>query len=344
MNKQLVKGILLAILLGTARAALADRANTDVVYLTNGDRVTGEIKSLDYASLKIETPNMGTISIEWPAVRTVTSTQSFTIEDRDGGQYTGVLSTAEENQLGMNLITGDAVTVPLAEVVRMSQIETGFWNRINGSLAVGLNYTKASDTSVFNINFTTTYRSPRIESTLTVGANSTTTNEGTTDRDQVANSLRLARPGKKYWNFLTSWDRNEELGIDSRIQLGAGLGRHLVQTKHTALDGTIGLSFNNEWVNGAPGAQQSAEGVINAEWHVFRFSDPETSLVSTLSLLPSLTESGRWRSEFNISLSRDIYKDFTLDLSYYNSYDSDPPDAEASNKDYGIVTSISYKF
>jgi putative salt-induced outer membrane protein YdiY len=344
MEKRILRGCVLALLMALTGPALADRANTDVVYLTNGDRVTGEIKSLDYASLKIETPNMGTISIEWPAVRSVASSQSFTVEDRDGGQYTGLLTGSDENQMGMSLVTGDTVTVPLAEVVRMSQIETGFWNRINGSLAVGLNYTKAGDTSVFNVNFTATYRSPRIESTLTVGANSTTTNEGTTDRDQIANSLRLARPGRKYWNFLSSWDRNEELGIDSRIQLGAGFGRHLLQTKHTALDGTLGLSFNNEWVNGQPGAQQSAEGIINGEWHVFRFSEPETSLVSTLSLFPSLTESGRWRSEFNITLSRDIYKDFTLDLSYYNSYDSDPPDAEASNKDYGFVTSISYKF
>ena len=124
MENRVLQGCVLALLLAVTGAALAERVNTDVVYLTNGDRVTGEIKSLDYASLKIETPNMGTISIEWPAVRSVASSQSFTIEDRDGGQYTGLLTGADENQLGMDLVTGDTVTVPLAEVVRMSQIET----------------------------------------------------------------------------------------------------------------------------------------------------------------------------------------------------------------------------
>jgi len=344
MKTKSLQGGLLALLACFAGTAWAERTKSDVIYLTNGDRITGEIKTLDYASLKIETSNMGTISIEWPAIRRVVSPQSFTIEDRNGGQYTGTFSEAEEHQLGIALVEGEHVALPLAEVVRLSPIETGFLNRINGSLAVGLNYTKSSDTGVASLNFTGNYRSPNIESTLKLSANSTKTDEGTSDRDQIANSTRFLRPGKQYWNLLSSIDRNEELGIDARIQLGAGYGRHLVQSSHTALDGTIGLSFNNEWATGESGSNQSIEGVLNAEWHVFRFSDPETSLVSTLSVFPSITESGRWRSQFDITLSRDFFKDFTLDLTYFNSYDSDPPDAEAEKKDYGIVTSISYKF
>lgn len=344
MHKKPIQGALLALLAWLAGPAWADRTKSDVVYLANGDRVTGEIKTLDYASLKIETSNMGTISIEWPAVLKVTSPQSFTIEDRHGGKYTGSFGETGNNQLSIALAEGDRVALPLADVVRVSPIEAGFLNRINGSLAVGLNYTNSSDTGVASLNFTANYRSPNIESTLKLSMNTTKTDEGTSDRDQIANSTRFLRPRKQYWNVLSSIDRNEELGIDARIQLGAGYGRHLVQSAHTALDGTLGLSFNNEWSTGQEGSNQSLEGVINAEWHVFRFSDPETSLVSTLSVFPSLTESKRWRSQFDITLSRDFFKDFTLDLTYFNSYDSNPPDAEAGHKDYGIVTSLSYKF
>jgi len=31
-------------------------------------------------------------------------------------------------------------------------------------------------------------------------------------------------------------------------------------------------------------------------------------------------------------------------LSYYNSYDSDPATAGAEKNDYGIITSLGYKF
>jgi Protein of unknown function, DUF481 len=84
--------------------------------------------------------------------------------------------------------------------------------------------------------------------------------------------------------------------------------------------------------------------VLGAEWRIFRFSKPETSLNSSFLLYPSLTESGRYRSELNITLSRELIEDLTFDLSYYNSYDSDPPDETASRSDYGVVTSLGYKF
>jgi hypothetical protein len=61
-----------------------------------------------------------------------------------------------------------------------------------------------------------------------------------------------------------------------------------------------------------------------------------------------LTESGRYRGGLNVTLTRDLIKDLTLNLSVYESYDSDPPEGEdgtaAAKEDYGIVTSFGYKF
>jgi hypothetical protein len=36
--------------------------------------------------------------------------------------------------------------------------------------------------------------------------------------------------------------------------------------------------------------------------------------------------------------------DFYLDLSFYQSYDSDPPDVAAEKTDYGVITSLGYSF
>jgi len=61
-------------------------------------------------------------------------------------------------------------------------------------------------------------------------------------------------------------------------------------------------------------------------------------------LFPSLTESGRYRTDSSVSLRREIVSDFFLDLSFYYTYDSDPPDALAETSDYGVVTSLGYSF
>ena len=45
----------------------------------------------------------------------------------------------------------------------------------------------------------------------------------------------------------------------------------------------------------------------------------------------------------DVSLRREIFSDFFFDLSFYESYDSDPP-TEGETSDYGFVTSLGYKF
>ena len=87
----------------------------------------------------------------------------------------------------------------------------------------------------------------------------------------------------------------------------------------------------------------SLEAVLGAQWRIFRFSDPEISLSSSAYLYPSITESGRYRGNLDISLRREIINDLFFDISLYESYDSDPP-AEGNTTDYGIVTSLGYKF
>ena len=52
------------------------RDKSDVVMLRNGDRLSGDIVSLEFGILTLKTDNMSTLSIEWPAVRSVTAASS----------------------------------------------------------------------------------------------------------------------------------------------------------------------------------------------------------------------------------------------------------------------------
>ncbi|MEE4193135.1 MAG: hypothetical protein V2I66_16270, partial [Halieaceae bacterium] len=55
----------------------AARAKTDMVELANGDRVSGEIKSMRNGILSYGTDSMGTVSIEWDGVNTLDSNHFF---------------------------------------------------------------------------------------------------------------------------------------------------------------------------------------------------------------------------------------------------------------------------
>ena len=79
---------------GTVSAA----PKTDVVVMTNGDRITGEIKSLEYNQLKLSTYHMGTIYIEWDKIASLQSDQYLLLERTDGTRYYGQLAAGEASR------------------------------------------------------------------------------------------------------------------------------------------------------------------------------------------------------------------------------------------------------
>ncbi len=79
-------------------------------------------------------------------------------------------------------------------------------------------------------------------------------------------------------------------------------------------------------------------------WSVFRYDRPETDLTMSFLVFPSITVSGRVRGELDVSLKREIFKDFFWSLSAYESYDSKPASAEAHTNDWGVANSFGWSF
>jgi hypothetical protein len=220
-----------------------------------------------------------------------------------------------------------------------------FWNRINGNLSVGFTYTKASDTAVGSVNLVSYYRSTAIDGTLNFNSNTTKTSEnGTSYRAQLTSTLIFVRQSANFWGLVGSLERDQELGINARLTGGAVLGRRFLQREATEVTGVAGLVVSQESITGSAEQETSLEAVLGGVWRVFKLTDPETSLTLGISIYPSLTESGRWRSSGNLNLTHKIAGDFTLGLSGYVSTDSRPPDPTAQKSDYGLTFNLGYEF
>ncbi len=86
------------------------------------------------------------------------------------------------------------------------------------------------------------------------------------------------------------------------------------------------------------------ESYVDVHWDWFKFAEPELDWSSHLRVIPSLTESGRVRGELNTSLSWKIIGDVRWQLEFYRSYDNRPQTVGAEDTDYGVNTSIAYRF
>lgn len=334
------------IVMSLACAAVEARDKTDVITLRNGDRVTGEILELQYGQLKVSTDDMGTIAIEWAAIASIKSQYAFDVERIGGYRSYGVIGSVPERR---QLVVGDVadqVKIDFDQVTRIAKLESTFWSRIDGSFSVGYNYAKSTDVAVQSFQFNATYRAETVAASLSTSANSSKSpEEGTLDRDSIAFTYRWLRPNRNFWAGIASLERNEELGIDSRLLLGGGFGRYVYQSPHSEIAAFAGAAGTEESIIGDAEGQTSLEGILGGSWRIFKLNTPKSSLDSELVLYPSLSESGRYRGHADVALRHEIIKDFFIDLSFYYDYDSEAPGEETtSSDDYGVTTSIGYSF
>ena len=102
---------------------------------------------------------------------------------------------------GKNLLVGtggDTVTIPIREVTRMPY-ESDFWQRINGSVAFGYNFTRSSDVSQLSFQFDEQYSDESREAQLNAQFASTRSSSGddSTQTDISLDALFL-RPGPNF--------------------------------------------------------------------------------------------------------------------------------------------------
>ena len=149
-------------------------------------------------------------------------------------------------------------------------------------------------------------------------------------------------PDRYYYEATLEFTHNQELGLDLRSLVGATFGRYLVQGQGREWRAGAGLAASAE--EGSDGSRrESLEAVLTTSLRLFRFDSPETNVTANLTLLPSLTESGRLRGEGSLELRHEIVNDLFFEISLYDSYDNEASEGAESN-DWSIVTGLGYSF
>ncbi len=319
------------------------REKTDLVFLSNGDHITGEIKQLDRGILKLSTNDIGTINIEWEDVDSLSSVYQFRVEDSFGLKYFGAIFLDKNGMLEV-IQGGETETVQHIHVIAITPLEASFWDQLDGSISIGFSYTKSNSLSQLTSDIYVIRRtSIRVFSLDMSSITTDQEDEETQQREDLSLTYSRLFEGRVFATTSAGAQKNDELGLDLRVAYALGLGYNWVQSNHNDLVTTSGLSVNREWSDFADN-QYNLEAYLSVEHSVFRYDYPKTDIITEFTIYPSLTDWGRIRGELDISASREIIKDFTFTLSFYDSYDSDPLDPNAATNDYGLVTSLGWTF
>src|SRR5262245_28319409 len=160
--------MVLAVALVSADAA-AQRVRDETVELSNGDRVTGEIRGLDRSHLIVRTLDLGVVQIRWQRVVSLSSSRTMEIELVGGRRVQGSVRSPAP---GVAAITGSAgmLAVDLPSIVRMRPVAHSGIGDLTGKVDVGFGYTRGSGVAQASTNAEVTTRRPAFESTVAFNA------------------------------------------------------------------------------------------------------------------------------------------------------------------------------
>jgi hypothetical protein len=320
---------------------------TDIIVFRNGDRLTGEIKGLEKGRLELSTDTAGTVNIEWDKIASVQTTQYLDVETTTGARFFGKVPPGDVAGSMRVIVTGEpeGQVLPMVDVVRIAPIDQGgLIKRLDGYITAGFSYAQANNETDLNFSGGLSSRDEVRQWTLD---GQTTINSRSDDRTTSMYDVTLANrrflPERWFAQGFGTVQGNDELGLDIREVLGAGLGRFIVQTGHNEWSAVAGLAGVRENFQSEE-TRNSLEGVIGTEYSYFWYDTPKRSVDFGLAVFPSLTESGRVRAEAQLESRFEIVKDLFFEVSGYGSYDSEADPSAPSNSDYGVVTSLGYTF
>ncbi len=341
----LAAGVAIVLLsVGAATPARAQSSKTDVIVLNNGDRLTGEIKSLSKGKLSLDMDSTGVVSIKWDRVVSVTTKSLFNVETVGGELILGTVTPGEKGKLIVTQPGVAAREFDIQSIVGLTPIKRSFFGRLDGSIDLGGSYTQSSGVAQLYMNFWATARRTTFEWRAAFDDYVTFKSDGATS-EQLAGSLAYVHYVSGRWSIFGQGqvERNPDLGFDIRGTLVGGVERTLLRSNRQEAVVGLGLGASREKpVEGETDTQLPALLAIRHSLFIYDF--PKTTLDSRFAAYPILNQSGRWRLKADGTIKREILKDFTVALTVYESFDSRPASADARRNDIGSTVSIGYTF
>jgi len=333
-----------AIVAGLVFTSVASAAKSDIILFKNGDRLTGEVKTLDRGKVSFDTDATGVIKIEWDDIEQLYSNTTFEVALDNGDRLYGSLAeTTRHNEVRLQTDT-TTLDLPLGTVVRMTPIKATVLDRMEMSVDIGYSLAKASKLEQSNLSYDFAYREEKRLITLSFDS-STSSSENDPPSTRVFTNLGYRR----FLDTLT-WDpfavgqldRNDELGIDRRVSVGGGMSRWLRDTNNSRIAFGGGLIRSWEDANGVAETKEDTEALIAMDFEWFHYDEPELDVSTKFTLYNRLSGTREPRGNLDVSFKWEIFKDFYWSFSFYYTFDQQH-ETGAATTDYGSFVSLGWK-
>jgi putative salt-induced outer membrane protein YdiY len=346
-------GVLLA---GVAIFVLGARA--DQVIMRNGDRVSGAFVKKDAKTLTIKSEFFGVVTLPWDQIETVKADTPITVELAGKSTVQGTLVTAGDK---VEVVSGgDKRQVAPADIVALRNADeqkayerllaphlSDLWagaatigwagtagNARTATWATGLNAARITNADKISIYFNS------IKASATIRQVNSQTAEAVRGGWGYNRNLKP----RVFFNFFNDWEYDKFQNLDLRTVIGAGLGYNTWKGERGRLDLVGGLAYNREKFDPAPDKPFVRNGA-EAYWgDDFTYKlNKRTSFFQGFRMFNNLTQSDRWRMNFDTGATTQLTKWLTWNLSLSDRFLNLPATGRKKN-DFLYTTGFGISF
>lgn len=304
----------------------------DSLKLKNNDIIVGELKSMVNGIVTMKTSYSDKdFRIEYINIKEIYLDQSFLINLVNRSHYLGKATSVRE---GIVEISSNGLTFEtnIENIIQLKAIDTKFWSRFSGNIDLGFNLTKSNNFNQFSLGSGIKYDSEIWN--FSASYSSLLTNQDNVDEiKRVEWNVDAQRYIIKEWFAIVdvSFLSNTEQALKGRVSTLGGIGKYVIRTNRLFLGVRVGVNYNIETYFDESLDKKSTEANLAANFNMFEFGD--FNLTTDFTAYPSLSESGRFRLDYNLALKYDLPWDFYIKLDFAVNYDNQPA-IEGNDFDY----------
>jgi uncharacterized protein DUF481 len=340
-----MRTILLFCLLSAALLTPLSAQETDVIYFTNGDRLTCEIKRLRSGVLRVEVDSIqDDLRIDWKRIERIESDKPFQIRLSGGETHIGEISTEGGSEAVTVSSGGVREELDHRRVIDVLPLQAGFGGKLDVDVDGGFSYTQGNKQVQYTANGKVELETPTYGLSATVNSLFSGQSDGSdTNRHSFTGHFTKFIQSRWGLHALGDFLISDQQKLDLRSILGGGVGYDLKNTYKMRLSVLGGAVWTREQyfpVTGI-GIRDSLEAIIGGRFQAYSFK--KINLETQFWLYPSLTESGRVRADSRTSLKVDLPHDLFWRFGLTLNLDNDPPQ-QVSGNDLVTTTTIGWEF
>ena len=352
-------------------------AKTDVITVSNGDRITGAMTEMTSGKLSVSTSYAGTISVKWREVSQIDSRYVYEVRLDDGERIYGRFAASDIPAQLTFRSGGKDRQLDIDDVVEVRSIEDNLADKLDLQLSSTINADPRSRQLTLQANGSYDVRGGRTRFFARVNDNKTIAGEGDERSETTSNSSQFELT-REFWRergtaqsfrvLKAVYSTNDDLGIAHRGSIGFGLGRYLINNLGHEMTVSAGIQGVQERRKSceessfdAPPTRENPIPVLgdtnletcndtelffNVSWHLYSFQDLDMDISLIGNAYPSLSDWERVRGDMNIQVSWELFDSFYWTVVAGTELDTagDRDDIELSKSDYNLTTGVTWKY